>query len=195
MQGPAKRSIRITVAAAFSAAFVAGSLLIFWLIASTGELFGIANVPLRWRIVVAAAVLILLAAADIFAVAKATYCPITWRRQTPRSLLRRSDMRVVALLWGFDTGLLVTTFRVAAVGWGALFLSALGFTRGWTGIAYGLGFTIPFLLLLLRPELGRASRADVPENPGLESMLRRRPLLQGASAVMLTASGVILLAA
>jgi hypothetical protein len=74
----------------------------------------------------------------------------------------RHRVRIAALIWGFDTGLLVTTFRVAAVSWGALLLTALGLARPWTGISYGLGFAIPFLFLVFRPRLGRASRSAAP---------------------------------
>lgn len=123
---------------------------------------------------------------------KATYCPIGWRRQTPRILTRRYHMFVVATLWGFDTGLVVTTIRVAAVSWGALYLAALGLSPRWTGFAYGVGFALPFLILLVRPQLGRAARAATPADPGLETMLRMRSLIQGFSAVLLIASGGVL---
>lgn len=101
-------------------------------------------------------------------------------------------MFVVATLWGFDTGLVVTTIRVAAVSWGALYLAALGLSPRWTGFAYGVGFALPFLILLVRPQLGRAARAATPADPGLETMLRMRSLIQGFSAVLLIASGGVL---
>ena len=98
-------------------------------------------------------------------------------------------MPVVASVWGFDTGLLVTTFRVAAVSWAALFLAGLGLVPTWTGVSYGLGFTLPFLLLISRPRLGRPAPAD----PGLESILRKRPAIQALSALLLVASAAILI--
>lgn len=177
----------------FAAAFVAGAALIFWLVTAAGNLLGLPHLMWRWRASLAAFVLFLLAAVDLVAIAKATYCPIGWRRQTPRALMRRHSMPVVALVWGFDTGLLVTTFRVAAISWGALLLSALGFSPWWAGVGYGLGFTLPFFLLLFRPRLGRASRDAAPADPGLEAMLGMRPALQSASAALLSASGVVLL--
>jgi hypothetical protein len=188
-----QRRTRIAVAISFAIAFVAGAALMFGLVAFAGELLGLATLPLHVRATIAAAVLIVLAAIDLVAISKSTYCPIGWRRQTPRVLLRRYDLRVAALLWGFDTGLLVTTFRVAAVSWGALLLTALGLARAWTGISYGLGFAIPFLFLVFRPRLGRASRSAAPEEPGLAAMLGRRPLLQWTSAALLSASGVLIL--
>lgn len=177
---------------AFAAAFVAGGVSIFWLITAAAALLGIPELPWRLRAAIAAAGLLFLAVMDCVAIARSSYCPVSWRRQTPRSLLRRYDTRVVALVWGFDTGLLVTTFRVAAVSWGALVLTALGLSHGWTGIGYGLGFAIPFLFLLFRPQLGRASRGA--GEPGLEAMLRKRPVLQALSATLLCASGLIIVA-
>lgn len=181
------------MAIAFAAAFIAGGAFIFWMIAAAGKLLAVPELPWRTRAAIAVAGLLFLALMDLVAIGRSTYCPISWRRQTPRSLMRRRyDMRLVALIWGFDTGLLITTFRVAAVSWGALFLSALGLSRGWTGISYGLGFAIPFLFLILRPRLGRASQSAVAEEPGLEAMLKKRPVLQAVSATLLCAAGAII---
>ena len=182
------------MATAFAAAFIAGSALIFWLLTAAGMLLELPELPWRTRAAIAAGGLLFLALVDLVAIGRSTYCPLSWRRQTPRTLMRRRyDLRVVALVWGFDTGLVVTTFRVAAVSWGALFLSVLGLSHGWTGISYGLGFAIPFLFLILRPRLGRASRSA--EEPGLEAMLRKRPMLQAVSATLLCVASAIIVSA
>jgi hypothetical protein len=155
---------------------------------------GIAHLPVPWRLALAGAGLLSLAAADLRSISRSTYCPIGRRRQTPRALLRRYHMLAVATLWGLDTGLVVTTFRVAAVSWGALYLAALGLSPRWTGLAYGAGFAAPLLLLLFRPRLGLAARAAAPADPGLEAMLGMRSVAQGCSAALLVASGGVLLA-
>ena len=179
----------------FATAFIASAVLIFWLTSAAAEVAGIQDLPWRWRAAITGVALFLLAAVDLVAVSRSTYCPISIRRQTPRALMHRHAMRFVAFVWGADTGLVFTTFRVAAVSWGALLLTALGFAPSWTGIAYGLGFTLPFLPLLLRPSLGRASRAAVAEDPGFAAMLARRPVLQRASAVLLAVGGVVVMGA
>src|SRR4051812_27539672 len=77
---------RLQLTALFAAAFLAGAVSIFVL----GSLLGIAGqvyqLPLGLRRSLAAAGLIVLAALDIRARARGTYCPLAWLRQTPRSL-------------------------------------------------------------------------------------------------------------
>jgi hypothetical protein len=181
------------MAAAFTAAFVGGAVTIFAIVTAVGAALGVTQLPFEWRVGLAGASLLPLAAVDLRAMARSTYCPLSWRRQTPRSLMRRYRMTVVASVWGFDTGLMVTTFRVAAVGWGALFLAALGLLPLWAGLGYGLAYALPFLGLLMRPRLGRSSRSAAPDDPGLESMLRKRAPIQGLSAALLITSAGILI--
>lgn len=186
---------KISVAMAFALAFLAGAIAVFLVAGALGQMLATSELPPRWRQGLAGFGLLALAAIDLLAIRRATYCPIGWRRQTPRVLLRRHPLRVVAAVWGFDTGLAVTTFRVSALTWGALLLAVLGIAPAWAGLGYGLGFTVPFMFLLGRHRVGRCSRADVPADPGLESLLGRRALLQGASAVALTAgAGILVLA-
>ena len=196
MQGSSiPRWIRARVAATFSVAFVLAALLTFTSADLAARALGMSRLPLAPRIAIAAAGLLALAMLDVRAMRRSTYCPLGWRRQTPRALLRRHSMFVVAGTWGLDTGLVVTTFRVAAVSWGALLLAALGLSSPWAGVAYGLGFTVPFLVLVIRPRLGDAARAgsgSVTGDPGLEPMLRLRPVAQALSAALLVASCGIL---
>lgn len=195
MQGSsANRSAKIGTVAAFAAAFLAGAVAIFAAADALGAALGAARLPMQWRIGLAGAFLLPLAAIDIRAIAKSTYCPIGWRRQTPRILMRHRPMAVAASIWGFDTGLVVTTFRVAAVSWGALALAVLGLSPQWTGLGYGLGFTLPFLFLVSRSGLGRSASGGAPEDPGLEAMLRKRSAIQASSAGVLAASAAALIA-
>jgi hypothetical protein len=182
----------VSIAAAFAAAFVGAAVAMFALASAAATLLGITQLPVHWRVVLAGTGLLSMAVVDLRSMLRSTYCPIGWRRQAPRILMRRYHMLAVATLWGFDTGLLVTTFRVAAVSWGALYLAALGLSPRWTGFAYGVGFALPFLMLLARPGLGRAARAATPMDPGLETMLRMRSLIQGFSAALLIATGAVL---
>jgi hypothetical protein len=184
--------VRITTA--FAAAFVMGAVVIFTIVHATATVLGVTQLPFHWRVVFAGGGLLTLAVVDLRTLMRSTYCPISLRRQTPRILMSKYRIDVVASIWGFDTGLVITTFRVAAISWSALFLTALGLSSPWVGIVYGLGFCLPFLILLFRPQVGRASRAAALANPGLEAMLRKRSLMQSVSAVLLVASGGTLLA-
>lgn len=174
-------------------AFLAGGTITFLVAHVVGNALGAARLPPHWRFGIAGGALLLLAAVDLLARAARTYCPLGWRRQTPRALLRRHRLTIAASLWGLDTGLVVTTFRVAAVSWGALCLTTLGLAPRWTGATYAVGFLAPFMVLLFRPALRRASTARTMADPGLESMLRLRGSMQGVSAGLLSAAGAALL--
>jgi hypothetical protein len=100
-------------------------------------------------------------------------------------------MFVVASIWGFDTGLAITTIRVAAATWGAMLLTVLCLSSWQTGIAYGLAFTIPITILLWTHRAGRCSQE--PGDGGLAELLKKRPVWQTSSAAILLAGGVMLL--
>lgn len=173
---------------AFGIAFVVGATAIFTIVAGLGLLTGAASLPAPWRLGLAGMGLLILAVIDVLAIGKSTYCPLGWRRQTPRFLMRRHPAVVVAAVWGFDTGLAITTFRVAAVTWGALLLTGLGLAPWWSGLGYGLGFVLPFSALLWLHPVGR-SAGDTASDPGLESMLAKRAVVQLLSATLLIAGG------
>lgn len=194
MQGLSwSRAAKIITAILFGAAFLAAAMSIFAMFNALGVVFGTPRMPVQWRLGLASTALLSLASVDLLAMGKSTYCPLGWRRQTPKILMRRHSMAFVAAVWGFDTGLAVTTFRVAAVTWGALLLAGLGLSPWWAGLGYGLGFSLPFMILLWRHRVGRSSRDNGPADPGLESLLQKRSAIQGLSAAVLLTSGGILI--
>lgn len=174
-------------------AFIAGATAVFALAYLLGSVLGVAGLPVHWRVGLGAAGLLMLAAVDVRASRKSTYCPLGWFRQTPKSLMYRRSVTIVAAVWGFDTGLAVTTVRVAAMTWGAILLVGLGLSAWFTGIGYGLGFALPFLALLWTHRVGRLARTPGPVDPGLKSMLAKRKAIQTFSAALLTAGGAILI--
>ena len=191
MQGASRSLIlRLGVTAAFAVAFVTGAVFIFSATSVLGAALQLSTMPQALREGAAAVLLLPLALADVIAFRRGTYCPITLRRQAPKSLMRRYTAVQVAAAWGFDTGLAVTTFRVAALTWGALLFTFLGLSPWWTGIAYGVGFALPVSALMWSPRIGRASMAPEPMDPGLEALLRKRGLIQATSAALLCVLGV-----
>jgi len=173
-------------------AFVLGAIVLFALVYGLGRLLGVNDLPDDWRIGLGAAGLLTLAAIDVQATRKSTYCRLSWRRQTPKSLMHRHSPTVVAAVWGFDIGLAITTVRVAAATWGAILLTGLGLSVWFTGLGYGLGFALPFVALLWTHRVGRTARSPLPVDPGLESMLAKRRRLQAVSAALLTVGSTIL---
>ena len=85
------------------------------------------------------------------------------RRQTPRALWYRRERRKVALIWGLDTGSVVSTFRVTALSWVALLATFL--LRPWppSALVYGLAFVGPQLIQMSNgePTKGRGRRSLV----------------------------------
>ena len=182
---------RLGVAAAFAVSFLLAAVAAFWVVATMGARLGVGGMTLESRLALGAVFLLPMAIVDLRAMKASTYCPLGWRRQTPRGMLRRHHQLLVATFWGIDTGLVVTTFRVAAVSWGALVLAGLNLSPRWVGAAYALGFLVPFTVLTLRTRLGLAARAGVAMDPGLESMLRLRSFMQGSSAALLAATAAL----
>jgi len=167
---------------AFAAAFVSAATLVF----AAASLAGAAVerlVPMPWRAGAVAVSLLILALVDLRSLRARTYCLIGARRQARQSLIRTYSVAVVAAVWGFDTGLAVTTYRVSALTWAAFALALLGFAPWWTGVVYGLALAVPMLVLLFITT--SAER--------LQRELGRRPLIQTASAIALAAAGTVLL--
>ena len=107
-----------------------------------------------------------------------------WRRQTPKQLFHRFGPSAGALLWGLDTGLVVTTFRVTSLSWAALALAALGLVPWWSGLLYAIGFTVPAAALVLAVPAHPWSPEDLQEPVwlqyrimALEPAMRRVALL------------------
>lgn len=184
--------LRGLVIAVFSVAFVLGSVLIFGLTSLTGTLINVASLPVTVRIGILISLLTGLAVIDLFSIRKKRFCVLGWRRQTPKTLSRKYRMTTVAAIWGFDTGLAVTTFRVGAITWGALITAGLGFAPWWIGFGYGIAFVLPMVALLLIS--GDTSRAGQPGSLGLrlETLILSRPIVQVSSAVILVLTGIIL---
>jgi hypothetical protein len=183
---------RLRIAALFATAFLAGAAVTFFLVFLLGAAAQVQQLPLGLRRGVAAAGLMALASVDVWARSRRTYCPLRWDRQTPRRLMRRRSMFVVASVWGFDTGLAVTTIRVTAATWGALLLTLLGLSGWQTGIAYGLAFAVPVTILMWTHRLGRIADAQKPVDQGLLQLLNKRLVWQTTSAALLVAGGVML---
>lgn len=194
MQRPSDRlSFRIRTTLVLVAGVLGGAIVIFALISVLSGLLGVRDLPEDWRVGLAAAGLLALASLDVRAARRKTYCPLGWRRQTPKRLLQQRSATVVVAAWGLDLGLAITTIRVAALTWGVVLLSALGLSPVLVGVGYGLSFALPLFALIWTHRVGRTARAGRPSDPGLEAMLARRESLQMASAALLSAAGASLI--
>ncbi len=102
------------------------------------------------------------------------------RRQTPKNLIYRYGNQVGALLWGLDTGLAVTTFRVSAATWAVLALTLLNLAPWWLGAVYAAGFCLPLALATLGPRWRPDEPDGTPREPQWisDALLRRRWVAQ-----------------
>jgi hypothetical protein len=174
---------RVRIMTLFAAAFMAGAGIVFGLASLAGTTME-AHLAPAWRAGLGTCGLTALAFLDFTGIRRRSYCPLGWRRQTPqKAWVHRYGATAGVTAWGFDTGLAVTTFRVAALTWGALALTALGFSSWRTGLAYGIGFIAPLMILLMMPADRRR----------LEWLILKRPAIQFASAAGLLATSALLL--
>lgn len=153
-----------------------------------------ASMSLRMNILSALAVIA--AGLDIYSARckRTRFCPLSLSRQTPKSLLYSSlNARFGVLLWGLDTGSVVSTFRVSAVTWIAVAAAALGIAPAWIGVLYAVGFLLPLTLVVTIPE-GEGTMSG-------SSTLRITTALRGqlrsvqvsCAALLLMSAGVLVL--
>jgi hypothetical protein len=79
------------------------------------------------------------------------------QRQTPKVLVRRFHPSLGGLLWGLDTGAVVTTYRVSMATWAVLLLCAGGWGSAWTGTFYAVGFCVPLAAIVMSPQIPRSA--------------------------------------
>jgi hypothetical protein len=184
---------RITVVTLFAVAFLGGAVAAFALVYGLGRALNTEAWPVDFRALAAGMVLFCLALSDLYAFYNKTYSPLSVQRQTPRVVMRRYRPEIVVLIWGLDTGLAATTFRVAAATWGSFILVFLAFGTWWTGLFYGVAFVLPLMLVIWGSRVGRAAYASEPVDPGLGRLAAARPAAQLASAALLALSGWVLI--
>ncbi|MEV6930714.1 hypothetical protein AB0M46_40360 [Dactylosporangium sp. NPDC051485] len=145
--------------AALCGGFLFSATLVFGVAAFAGRALGVTLLPQPVRLAAALACFAALLGLDVLALRRKTMCPVTLRRQTPKNLVMRYGETRGALIWGLDTGLGITTFRVSATTWALLALGLFGVAPWWQGAAYGIGFTAPIAAaILLVPR-----RPDAPD--------------------------------
>lgn len=120
------------------------------------------------RLAVALVLAALAAGADVLAIARARMAP-GFARQTPKGVADDPNRPwwVTPLIWGGDTGIVGTTFRVSSTSWLLLATALLGLAPWWAGAVYGLAFAVPLAVVVqvgegapactLRPRLGRVA--------------------------------------
>lgn len=130
-------------------AHVAAATVVVLLLAALGRLVA-AGVSDEARAYVLAAVALVAAAADLAAAARRRMAP-GLRRQTPKRLAYDEDAPwwLTPFVWGADTGMMWTTFRVTSGTWLVFLGAAIGLAPAGAGLVYGLAFTMPLAVSVL----------------------------------------------
>jgi hypothetical protein len=130
--------------ARFAVAFMISSFAVFALAGALGAVMSRA-LPAAPKLVAVCLVLGVALALDGYSLRRKTWCPVTARRQTPKSIQYQYGMHRAAVAWGLDTGLVFTTYRMSSICWALLTLGLLGATPWWAGLGYAAGFLVPLV--------------------------------------------------
>jgi hypothetical protein len=123
--------------------------------------------------IVAGVCLVILAALELTSVRRG---PL--RRQTSPGLPRVFGPRVGALLWGLDTGSMVSTVRTTFGAHAVLIACIVGVAGAWAGVAYAVGFCVPLGVSLYAPLAGGSTRPG-PSSRLFGSLRAARVALSG----------------
>jgi small-conductance mechanosensitive channel len=118
---PAGRRSMVTLAVGFAISAVLMTTVAHLVGEAIAELTALGTVP-RAGIAAGALLACFVVNGDIF-----TVLPPMLRRQTPQRVFYMFGPVRGALIWGLDTGLMITTYRITATTWATLALVALGF--------------------------------------------------------------------
>jgi hypothetical protein len=170
--------------------FVLASAVAFGSVRALGVLTGLSHIPLHARelgAVIGSAALLLVDLSRF----RMPVCPLTLHRQTPKWLIYDHGP-LAPLLWGLDTGAVVTTIRLSALTWMGLGLVLLGIGPWWSGVAYAAGFCVPLAALIVGPrwraQAGEARNSD----PQWLTLLLTRHRMIARSASMAVGSVLVL---
>ncbi|MCA1602993.1 MAG: hypothetical protein LC776_15620 [Acidobacteria bacterium] len=138
---------------------------------------GASDLPSASRVQLAFALVLILVAVECWSLWNHRMFSVGASRQAVRHLYFTRGPGVGALVWGLDTGLVVTTYRVSIASWAALALAMLHVIPVWSGIVYGLAFTIPLASFIVVPRWQGHERVDRLEPRWIPRLLEKRLVL------------------
>ncbi|NJC83275.1 hypothetical protein [Planosporangium mesophilum] len=185
-----RRAIDVRPVGSLVGGFLLSSFAVFALATGVGRAVGAPLIPETGRAVAVALIGVVLCAYDIAALRGGKLCRLSWRRQTPKNWIYRYGSRRGPFLWGLDTGLAVTTFRVSAATWALLALCAGQFAPWWVGLAFGGGFAAAQVGAIVVPRWRPARPDGTAQEPTwiVRALMRGRPVGQLASLAVLVAA-------
>jgi hypothetical protein len=160
---PEKRRYGLRFAIALAAAHVVAATLVVFIISQLAPALG-GLLPRKPALLVLACAAVLGIFIDARAASQRRWS-LGWARQTPKHLQYLGEHAwITPYAWGFDAGLIVTTYRVSFCSWLLLLLALTGVAPPLAGIIYGLSFAIS-LLVMTRLVKTRYHRPSSPIHP------------------------------
>jgi hypothetical protein len=106
-----------------------------------------AHIPFEVRVWACAVAAVCGVAIDTRAFVRRTFS-LCIARQTPKSMAHDRNRRwwLTPLLWGVDTGTMMSTYRVSFSSWVVLFSALLVVAPAWSGLLFGACFGIPLIV-------------------------------------------------
>lgn len=182
---------------ALCAGFTFSAVLLFTVASFVGAAVGVTLLPENVRLTTAVVCCAAMVVLDSVALRRHAMCPVGFRRQTPKSMVLQYGDTKGALIWGLDTGLAITTFRVSAATWAMIALGLLHVAPWWQGLAYAVGFCLPVAVaILLVPRLPDHPDGTSPEPEWISRLLfRHRRVAQALALGSALAAGLAIGAA
>lgn len=187
VQGTKGNSRRRLPAFALAGGFVSSAVLIhafLWIVGRSLD----SVLPLSSRWLGLAIVALIITAVDLI-FGKNLRPALSWNRQTPRQAFFAFGPTRGALLWGLDTGLGFTTYRITSLTWIGFASAFFGIVPWWAGLLYALGFVVPILLDIFLPS--RLDRGSGVYTSRLASAASPIMIVGRALVAILAAAGFV----
>ena len=126
------------------------------------------------RMALGGSAVLLLVVAEVRTIRRDQMFSFGFSRQAVRHVYFTRGPGIGALLWGLDTGLVVTTYRVSIASWAAVVLTILHLVPIWVGIIYAAAFSVPLVSLIALPRWRGQESVDRLEPRWIPRLLERR---------------------
>lgn len=158
----------------YAIGFFTSSALLFAMTYALGSLAAV-HFSVEVRLWLFGGVCLFLAAVDVLRMLRGAYGSVGLLRQTPKRWGESSAQGVV--LWGLDTGLVLTTVRASCLPFMGVAGVATGFGGFWWGVFYAAGYLAALIWTCARPRAWRATETPIARLLSMHTMRDRARLL------------------
>ncbi|MDQ3151408.1 MAG: hypothetical protein M3R63_06735 [Actinomycetota bacterium] len=160
--------------AAIFIGFFVSSVSVFAALHRVSGVAGVETLSAAVRMSLGGSAVLLLVVAEARSIRQNRMFSFGFSRQAVRHVYVTRGAGIGALLWGLDTGLIVTTYRVSIASWAAVVLTALHLVPSWVGVIYAVAFSVPLIALIALPRWRGQESVDRLEPRWIPRLLERR---------------------